>query len=55
VVYWLMQATGGTFEPSEEIDEVRWLPLSDVLALLTYPRDRTLLGALAPQRLDVAR
>jgi 8-oxo-dGTP diphosphatase len=50
-----MQATGGTFEPSEEIDEVRWLPLSDVLALLTYPRDRTLLGALAAERLDVAR
>ena len=44
VVYWLMQATDGTFEPSEEVDEVRWLPLSDVLALLTYPRDRTLLG-----------
>jgi ADP-ribose pyrophosphatase YjhB (NUDIX family) len=55
VVYWLMQATGGTFEPSEEVDEVRWLPLSDVLELLTYPRDRTLLGALAAQRLDVAR
>jgi 8-oxo-dGTP diphosphatase len=44
VVYWLMQATGGTWEPSEEIDEVRWLPLSEVLALLTYARDRTLLG-----------
>jgi len=44
VVYWLMQATGGTFEPSEEIDEVRWLPLSEVLPLLSYPRDRTLLG-----------
>lgn len=55
VVYWLMQATDGTFEPSEEVDEVRWLPLSDVLALLTYPRDRTLLGALAAQRLDIAR
>ena len=55
VVYWLMQATGGTFEPSEEIDEARWLPLSDVVALLTYPRDRTLLGALAAERFDVAR
>jgi 8-oxo-dGTP pyrophosphatase MutT (NUDIX family) len=55
VVYWLMQATDGTFEPSEEVDEVRWLPLSDVLALLTYPRDRTLLGALGAERLDLAR
>ncbi|HEY2706356.1 MAG TPA: NUDIX hydrolase [Candidatus Dormibacteraeota bacterium] len=55
VVYWLMQATGGTFEPSDEVDEVRWLPLGEVLALLTYARDRTLLGALHPERLEVAR
>ncbi|MGH7748418.1 MAG: NUDIX hydrolase [Candidatus Dormibacteria bacterium] len=55
VVYWLMQATGGTFEPSEEIDEVRWLPLADVQALLTYPRDRTLLGALLVERFELAR
>ncbi len=55
VVYWLMQATGGAFEPSEEVDEVRWLPLSDVLGLLTYARDRTLLGGLQPDTLDVAR
>jgi 8-oxo-dGTP diphosphatase len=46
VVYFLMQATGGAFEPSEEIDEARWLPLGEVLDLLTYPRDRTLLGAV---------
>jgi 8-oxo-dGTP diphosphatase len=55
VVYWLMQATGGTFEPSEEIDEVRWLPLGEVLALLTYPRDRTLLSALQLEKLELAR
>ena len=46
VVYFLMQATGGEFEPSEEIDEVRWLPLAEVHELLSYARDRTLLGAL---------
>lgn len=50
VMYWLMQATGGVFEPCEEIDEVRWLPLSEVLDLLSYPRDRTLLGALVEER-----
>jgi 8-oxo-dGTP diphosphatase len=55
VVYWLMQATGGTFEPSEEIDEVRWLPLGDVLSMLTYPRDRTLLGSVQPEKLELAR
>lgn len=46
VVYWLMQATGGSFEPCEEIDECRWLPLGEVLDMLSYARDRTLLSAL---------
>jgi 8-oxo-dGTP pyrophosphatase MutT (NUDIX family) len=57
VFYWLMQAIGGTFEPTEEIDEVCWLRLDEVLALLTYPRDRTLLGALVerPDSLEIAR
>lgn len=50
VVYWLMQAIGGVFEPGEEIDEVRWLPLAEVIELLSYPRDRTLLGALVAER-----
>jgi 8-oxo-dGTP diphosphatase len=55
VVYWLMQATGGAFEPTEEIDEVRWLPLAEVLGVLSYDRDRTLLGSLQPEeRLGVA-
>jgi len=55
VVYWLMQATGGTFEPTGEIDEVRWLPLAEVLELLSHDRDRTLLGALqSEERLGVA-
>ncbi len=41
VVYWLMQAAYGSFEPTEEIDECRWLPLAEVLELLSYARDRT--------------
>lgn len=56
VVYWLMQAIGGSFQPSAEVDEVRWLPLPEVLSLLSYDRDRTLIGALLPdERMDVAR
>jgi ADP-ribose pyrophosphatase YjhB (NUDIX family) len=46
VVYWVMQALGGRFEPTREIDEVRWVPLANALDLLSYDRDRTLLGAL---------
>src|SRR3954471_7443506 len=25
VRYWLMEATGGAFEPNDEVDELRWL------------------------------
>ena len=51
VVYWLMQALGGRFEPTREIDEVRWVPLAGALELLSYDRDRTLLGALLAREL----
>lgn len=54
VVYWLMQATGGSFEPGEEIDECRWLPLAEVLDLLSYARDHTLLSSLQESVLEVS-
>lgn len=47
VYYWMMKAVGGRFVPSEEIDEVRWLPIAPALLLLSYDRDRTLLGSLS--------
>jgi 8-oxo-dGTP diphosphatase len=47
VRYWAMRAVGGEFEPNAEVDEVRWLPLAEARALLTYPHDRTVLDALA--------
>lgn len=43
VRYWRMRAVGGTFEPNDEVDEVRWLPADEARALLTYPHDRALL------------
>jgi 8-oxo-dGTP diphosphatase len=47
VYYWLMRAGGGGgFVPNQEIDEVRWLPIGDALAVLSQDRDRTLLGSL---------
>jgi 8-oxo-dGTP diphosphatase len=42
VRYWLMEASGGDFEPNEEVDELRWLAPSDAATLLTYPRDAEL-------------
>jgi 8-oxo-dGTP pyrophosphatase MutT (NUDIX family) len=47
VRWWVMQPVGGTFRPTEEVDEVRWAAPGDAARLLSYGRDLTLLGALA--------
>lgn len=47
VRYWLMQPDGGDFVPSDEVDELRWTPLADASALLTYPHDHDLLARAA--------
>ncbi len=47
--YWAARSAGGHFEPSEEVDEMRWLPAAEAADLLSYPHDRTLLA-----RLDLA-
>jgi 8-oxo-dGTP diphosphatase len=43
VRYWLMEPTDGTFRPSSEVDELRWLTVDEALRVLTYERDRALL------------
>jgi len=43
VRYWTMSAMGGEFTPNVDVDEIRWLPHSDALDLLSYDRDRALL------------
>jgi 8-oxo-dGTP pyrophosphatase MutT (NUDIX family) len=43
VRYWLMDAETGTFTPTDEVDEVRWLSRADAEALLSHPHDRALL------------
>jgi len=54
VDYWLMQAVGASvFEPNDEVDELRWLPVADAAALVTHPHDRAVLTDLA--RDDVPR
>jgi 8-oxo-dGTP diphosphatase len=35
------------FTPSDEVDGLAWLPTAEALRLLTYPRDRQVLGAYA--------
>jgi 8-oxo-dGTP diphosphatase len=38
---------GGEAEARNEVDEVRWVALEDALALLSYDRDRDLLGGVS--------
>jgi 8-oxo-dGTP pyrophosphatase MutT (NUDIX family)/phosphohistidine phosphatase SixA len=44
--YWAAHPTGGIFRPSDEVDELRWLPLATAIDLLSHPHDRTLLAGL---------
>ena len=48
VRYWAMTPVGGEFTPTDEVDEVRWVPVDAAAEELTYPRDRAVLDALAP-------
>jgi hypothetical protein len=41
-----MRSLGGTFEPTEEVDELRWVSTADAELLLSYERDLPLLRAL---------
>src|SRR4051794_28298608 len=41
VRYWLMEPDGGaaSFEPNDEVDEMRWIDAASAEALLSYPHD----------------
>ena len=41
--YWLMTPDGGRLEAANEVDEVRFVPLDEASALLSYERDREVL------------
>jgi 8-oxo-dGTP diphosphatase len=47
VAYWVMETEAGMFEPNDEVDELRWLDLTDAGALLSYERDRELLAVMS--------
>jgi 8-oxo-dGTP pyrophosphatase MutT (NUDIX family)/phosphohistidine phosphatase SixA len=46
VHYWAARPTGGSFQPSDEVDELRWLSPAKATDLLSHPHDRMLLGGL---------
>jgi 8-oxo-dGTP pyrophosphatase MutT (NUDIX family) len=49
VRYWLMTPVGGRLEAANEVDEARFVPITEAAALLTYQRDRELLDSVEPQ------
>jgi 8-oxo-dGTP diphosphatase len=46
VRYFLMRPIDGRFEPTAEVDEMRWLPPTEALTLLDYEHDRRLVRQL---------
>lgn len=47
VRYWIMRPLAGDARPRHEVDEVRWLPVTQAAELLSYDRDRQVLRAFA--------
>ena len=47
VRFWVMQAGDGDFDPDDEVDELRWVPLADAAEALTYDFDRELAAKAA--------
>ncbi len=45
VRYWAMVVDGGSFQPNDEVDEVRWLSLEEASGTLTYAHDVEVLGS----------
>ena len=46
VRYWLMEVEHDPgFVLNDEVDELRWVPVEEAPALLTYPRDAEILGS----------
>jgi 8-oxo-dGTP diphosphatase len=47
VVYFSMRPVSGSFEPNDEVDELRWLTLEEALKRLDYAHDRRLVARIA--------
>ncbi len=43
VSYWTMTPREGSFHPTDEVDELRWVSADEARGLLTYLHDRALL------------
>ena len=48
VRYWLLRRQAGSFEPNDEVDDVRWIGFDEAGQTLTYRHDVALLEAARP-------
>ncbi|MFB9597247.1 NUDIX domain-containing protein [Saccharothrix longispora] len=54
VDYFSARAGSGAFEPNDEVDELRWLPIAEAAALVTGDNDRGVLERFAAEPADLA-
>ena len=47
VQYWAARIVDGEFTPNDEVDELKWLPVSAAVKQLQYPHDRKVLRRFA--------
>ncbi len=47
VQYWAARTVDGGFTPNDEVDELKWLPVSAAIKQLQYPHDRKVLRRFA--------
>jgi 8-oxo-dGTP diphosphatase len=47
VRYWAMEAGDGDFSPDDEVDDLRWVPIAEAPAQLSYDFDRELVERLS--------
>ena len=47
VQYWAARTVDGDFTPNDEVDELKWLPVSAAIKQVQYPHDRKVLRRFA--------
>ena len=52
VRYWAACRVDGDFSPNAEVDELKWLPVTEAIEHLEYPHDRKVLRRFAKQPVD---
>ena len=54
VRYWRMNVVGGRFQPNSEVDEARWVGLSEAARMLSYDHDLSMLEELMEEEIAEA-